>query len=183
MLTWDYWRDQIREEPFLLKLRGADRIDDYRYRFTLSEIAKATPEITMIRGFGLLLLGMVTHSFNWPAVWNVRGHEWRYFPLVRAGMRNIPFSSWTHAILEACLLPRQLETALTVPSLSEKYDDDTALDPPQIMDLNMFRSYVRKARQVLERYQLTLQHRIPRQLVPVQLEHFTRPDWTTDIGE
>jgi len=51
------------------------------------------------------------------------------------------------------------------------------------MNLNMFQSYVRKARQVLEKYQLTLQHRIPRQLVPVQLAHFTRPDWTTDIGE
>lgn len=79
--------------------------------------------------------------------------------------------------------PRQLETALTEPSLSAEYDDDTALDPPQIMNLTMFQSYVRKARQVLERYQLTLQHRIPRQLVPVQLEHFTRPDWTTEIGE
>ncbi len=183
VLTWDYWRDQIREEPFLLQLRGADRVDDYRYRFTLSEFAQATPEIAMIRGFGLLLLGLVTHSFDWPAVWNVRGHEWQYFSLVRAGMRNIPFSSWTHAILEACLLPRQLETALTEPSLSAEYDDDTALDPPQIMNLTMFQSYVRKARQVLERYQLTLQHRIPRQLVPVQLEHFTRPDWTTEIGE
>ncbi len=183
VLTWDYWRDQIREEPFLLRLGRSDRVNDYRYRFDLSEIAKATPEIAMIRGFGLLLLGLVTHSFDWPATWNVRGHEWQYFPLVRAGMRNTPFSSWTHAILEACLLPRQLETALTGPSLSAEYDDDTALDPPQIMNLNMFQSYVRKARQVLEKYQLTLQHRIPRQLVPVQLAHFTRPDWTTDIGE
>ena len=183
VLTWEHWRDQISEEPFLLQLRAADRVDDYRYRFNLSPIAKTTPEIAMIRGLGMLLLGLVSHSFDWPAAWNVHGHEWQYFPLVRTRMRNIPFSSWTHGILEACFLPSQLETALTEPSVPAGYDDDMVLYPPKIMNLNMFQSYIQKARQMLEKYQLTLQRSIPRQIVPVQLEHFTRSDWITDIGE
>ncbi|MBM9512583.1 hypothetical protein [Desulfogranum marinum] len=182
ILTWDHWRDQIREKTFSIGLREAEQITDYRYMFDLQTADNVNPELPMIRGFGLLLLGLVTHSFDWPAMWNVRGHEWQYLPLVSTRMRNVPFSSWTHAILEACLLPRQLETALVDACQQGKYDDDTAQDPPQILDLARFQSCVQKARQVLEEYQMTLQHRVPRQLVPVKLEHFTRPDWATDFG-
>lgn len=182
VLTWDQWRDQIRSRSFALELREKEIIADYRYMFDLPNSQHVAPELPMIRGLGLLLLGLLTHSFDWPAMWNVRGHEWHYLPLVSARMRNVPFSSWTHAILEACLLPRQLETALLGDCQLDKYDDDTAQDPPQILDLDRFQSCVQKARQVLEEYQLTLQHRVPRQLVPVKLEHFTRPDWATDFG-
>ena len=143
---------------------------------------KAGHEIRMIRGLGLLLLGLVSHSFDWPAIWNVSGHEWQYIPLVRARMREVPFSSWTHAILEACLLPRQLETAQQEASLPREFDDDTALDPPGIVNLRQFQSCVRKAGEVLEGYQMTLQHHVPRQLIPVKLEHFTHPDWRNDCG-
>lgn len=182
VLTWDHWRDQIRYKPLTVELREKEHITDYRYMFDLQTAEQVNSELPMIRGLGLLLLGLVTHSFDWPAMWNVRGHEWLYLPLVSTRMRNVPFSSWTDAILEGCLLPRQLETALVDGCQQEKYDDDTIMDPPQIRDLDCFQSCVQKARQVLEEYQLTLQHRVPRQLVPVKLEHFTRPDWRTDFG-
>lgn len=182
ILTWEHWRERIREKHHILKLRETGWIDDYRYMPVLNPEMMTGHEIRMIRGLGLLLLGLVSHSFYWPAIWNVRGHEWQYISLVRARMRNVPFSSWTHAILEACLLPRQLETAQLEVSLLRKFDDDTALDPPKIVNLCQFQSCIRKARQVLEGYQMTLQHHIPRQLIPVKLEHFTHPDWRNDFG-
>jgi hypothetical protein len=62
------------------------------------------------------------------------------------------------------------------------FDDDTTLDPPGIENLEQFQSCIRKARQVLEGYQMTLQQHVPRQLIPVKLEHFTHPDWEKDFG-
>jgi hypothetical protein len=157
-------------------------VEDFRYRFDLFHDMLPGHEIGMIRGLGLLLLGLVSHSLEWPAIWNVRGHEWQYVPIVRGRMRNVPFSSWTHAILVACLLPRQLETAQQDAAFMCLFDDDTTLDPPRIENLEPFQSCIRKARGVLEGYQMTLQQHVPRQLIPVKLEHFTHPDWGKDFG-
>jgi hypothetical protein len=182
LLTWEHWKERIRRKPSILRLRESGWVEDFRYRFDLSPEMLPGHEIGMIRGLGLLLLGLVSHSLEWPAIWNVRGHEWQYVPIVRGRMRNVPFSSWTHAILVACLLPRQLETAQQDAAFMCLFDDDTTLDPPGIENLEQFQSCIRKARQVLEGYQMTLQQHVPRQLIPVKLEHFTHPDWEKDFG-
>ena len=41
--------------------------------------------------------------------------------------------------------------------------------------------YVKKAKEVLERNQITVQNHMPRQLIPVKLQQLTRPNWSEDF--
>ena len=178
--TWESWKQFAR--------RGAvkvvkNKIDDYRR----SPLEGGGPEDverlwrSRLRGVGLLLFGLCRHDFSLPAFWNVRGMERNVAGLVRSHLEEATVSSCTQTIIEAAVLPRSVETALMVRNFwaffgirSEVTINDTATDPPNIVDIQELVSQVQRAQSILEQNQISVMNYASRQLVPMNAVQLTR---------
>ncbi len=183
ILTWEEWKTLIRDHRDKITIWKKNLIHDFRYTPMWKSYPDPDKEWAPARGLALLLLGLVTRSFDWPASWNTIGHARANASLIRSRMREAPFSSWSASIIEACLLPRPRETYILQTSLQEELSDDTTLDPPKIYNMKSFLACINKAKNVLESYQITVQKHMPRQLIPVKMQQLTRPNWVEDFGE
>ena len=179
-LTWERWHEELKNPS--IKIRKTKKIvHDPRFNPSASVQSVSKKELVEIRAVGMLLLGLISRTFTWPIPWNFIGHEMAGVAFGQAKKQEVPCSSWTTAILEACLLPRPRETLFLDISLQEIPDDDTTLDPPKISSIEKLHSYVKKAKTVLKRNQITVQNHMPRQLTPVKLQQLTRPNWSEDF--
>jgi hypothetical protein len=99
--------------------------------------------------------------------------------LVAWDLERLPISSFTLKILQACLLPRSLESALLLDSpslfgnLSGGAADDVEFDRP-IKSPTVLIEVIERAQLVLTRSQMTVLEYEPRQLIPVRLQHIGR---------
>ena len=176
------WRQDVtRESKDLIIRKRRKLIHDQRFNPSASIQSVSEKELVEIRAVGMLLLGLISRTFTWPIPWNFIGHEMAGVAFGHAKKQEVPCSSWTTAILEACLLPRPRETFFLDNSLQKTPDDDTTLDPPKISSIEKLHDYVKKAKEVLERNQITVQNHMPRQLIPVKLQQLTRPNWSEDF--
>jgi len=179
-LTWERWHEELKNTS--IKIRKTKKlVHDPRFNPSISVQSVSENELVEIRAVGMLLLGLISRTFTWPVPWNFIGHEMAGVAFGYAKKQEVPCSSWTTAILEACLLPRPRETFFLDNSLQETPDDDTTLDPPKISSIKKLHDYVKKAKEVLERNQITVQNHMPRQLTPVKLQQLTRPSWSEDF--
>jgi hypothetical protein len=179
-LTWERWHKELKNTS--IKIRKTKKlVHDPRFNPSASVQSVSEKELVEIRAVGMLLLGLISRTFTWPIPWNFIGHEMAGVAFGHAKKQEVPCSSWTTAILEACLLPRPRETFFLDNSLQETPDDDTTLDPPKISSIEKLHDYVKKAKDVLERNQITVQNHMPRQLIPVKLQQLTRPNWSEDF--
>jgi len=178
VLTWEKWK---REYPREIVSRTAPLIRDPRFTPGIDNGDPDTRQLAPVHGLGMVLLALLRRSFEWPAQWNVpsmfrsRAHP-RFHEL-----HNVACSSWTSAILQACLFPRPRETLVLRKWNQPSGADDTATDPPFIYNLSTLERYIRKAKSVLERYHLTVQNHEPRQLIPLSLTQRTRAEWEQDV--
>ncbi len=179
-LTWERWHKELKNTS--IKIRKSKKlVHDPRFNPSASIQSVSEKELVEIRAVGMLLLGLISRTFTWPIPWNFIGHEMAGVAFGHAKKQEVPCSSWTTAILEACLLPRPRETFFLDNSLQKTPDDDTTLDPPKISSIEKLHDYVKKAKEVLERNQITVQNHMPRQLIPVKLQQLTRPNWSEDF--
>ncbi|WP_263408556.1 hypothetical protein [Terriglobus tenax] len=139
-------------------------------------------EFLDLQEFGLVLLGLLRRDFTLPAAWNMPGRESDSGEISRELIRQVAASSWTTAILEACLIPRQKENFLFDHKLLSGFggDDDTAYDPPRIFTKRDLRHYLERATEVLEQGQITVHNHQPRQLIPLRLEQISREEWAIE---
>lgn len=169
-LTWAGWRSvtdgggvHVRE----------DGLEDYRYRDDLEGV-RLWPR--QLRSIGQLLWGLLRHDFSLPCAWNIRGQERSLAASVAGDLERLPISSMTLRILQACLLPRSLESAFVslFPALFGNRDhlaaNDTEFDTP-LRDSQAALRRLKRAQQILARNQMTVLAYEPRQLIPVHLEH------------
>ena len=173
-LTWEGWRSVAREKPVHLH---PDGLEDFRYRENLEDNDRKWAR--RLRPVGQLLWGTLRHDFSLPSAWNIRGQERSLVDLVAWDLERLPISSFTLKILQACLLPRSLESALLLdfPSLFGNLfggaADDVEFDRP-IKSLPLLINVIERAQLVLTRSQLTVLEYEPRQLIPVRLQHVGR---------
>lgn len=173
-LTWEGWRSVACETPVKLHLNG---LEDYRYRENLEHNDRKWAR--RLRPVGQLLWGTLRHDFSLPSAWNIRGQERSLIELVAWDLERLPISSFTLKILQACLLPRSLESALLLdfPSLFGNLfgsaADDVEFDRP-IESLTVLIEVIERAQLILTRSQMTVLEYEPRQLIPVRLQHVGR---------
>jgi hypothetical protein len=188
-LSWERWRQFCRGsskgDKEQLRIREGKLIYDDRFTPIWEDDSLSDLERAPLRGLSMLMLGLLSNSFLWPAAWNPKGHQRGNLFLALRYLRNYPCSSWTTAILESCLAPRSRESSLIplLGQLPEPPDDDTTIDPPNIMNLDDFLKFIRRSQKVLERYQLTVLNQEPRQLIPILFEQLSRSkmiDWDDD---
>ena len=136
-------------------------------------------EFNRVQEAGLLLVALLRRTFEWPSVWYAMSAQVTWAGLVRNLVGQSACSSWTAAILEGCLLPKQRESFLLSTNEFKEFrgDDDTTLDPPHIASRQRLLVYIRKALRILEQNQITVQGHMPRQLVPVRIEQMSNEDW------
>ena len=180
--TWESWRGTARSNlPNIMLLHPS--IEDYR-RSPTHAVNVNDPRdlwISRLRGCGLLLLGLIRKDFRLPSSWNVRGLERDTASFVRSTLQEIPVSSHTHAIVEATLLPRNVETAAIrvnpwafFGSKPVMTINDTKTDPPLLPDLESLRSAVVDAQNTLEAGQISVLDHTPRQLIPMNVTQLRR---------
>lgn len=173
-LTWESWRQLTTRYPVRLIEPG---LEDYRYRENLRENDRQWPR--RLRPIGQLLWGLLRRSFNLPSAWNIRGQERGLVEIVARDLERLPISSFTLSLLQACLLPRSVETGFLVdfPSLfgnrGGQAANDTKFDRP-IKSPAALEALLRHAQDILVRSQMTVLEYRPRQLIPVRLEHIGR---------
>lgn len=168
-LTWEGWRTLAAKPGIRVERSG---LEDYRYRETLATGNRGWPR--RLRAIGQLLWGILRGSFELPASWNIRGQERGLIEIVAWDVERLPISSFTLAILQSCLLPRNRESALLrqfpawFGNLAHQADDDTAFDQP-IDGPEALNARLIEAQAMLQQHQLTVLEHAPRQLIPVRL--------------
>jgi len=175
--SWESWRRQVRNGKLL---RRPIRFDQLR---ETESLAGGAIEFNRIREVAILLLGLLRKDFSWPALWNASEMQLEFKEVTRSLIRQANASSWTTAILESCLLPRQLETLLFDMKILSGFegDDDTAHDPPRIFTVKRLGRYLDRAVEVLEGGQMTVHNHQPRQLVPIRIEQISREEWAVEL--
>lgn len=173
-LTWEGWRQLTTRYPVRLIEPG---LEDYRYRENLKENDRQWPR--RLRPIGQLLWVLLRRSFHLPSAWNIRGQERGLVEIVARDLERLPISSFTLSLLQACLLPRSVETGFLdeFPSLfgnrGGQAANDTQFDRP-IKSPAALEALLRHAQDILVRSQMTVLEYRPRQLIPVRLEHIGR---------
>jgi hypothetical protein len=178
-LSWEKWSGIIKSGD--IQIRKGNKIFDPHYKIYTEKHQKINKEFGVIRGIGLLLVGLITQSYNWPIPWHKGGYGSDDAAFYYLRSKEVPVSSWTMAILETTLLSRPYETFFLELAYQPTSDDDTTLDPPKISTIIQLKDCIKKSITVLAQNQITVQDHMPRQLIPVKIQQLTRPNWTDDF--
>jgi hypothetical protein len=182
--TWESWRSFSCGEQCIEPRGRQSLISDYRYKQGADAKADDALRSELI-AYGLLLFGLLRKSFEWPALWNVRGQERSHVWLASTESHRLPISSETLSILDALLKPRSWETYLlfslapgftgvsNAGDVLKRMVSDTDLDVTPLTTPKQIQDAIRKAQRTLERGQIAGFANRPRQLVPVSIRHLT----------
>jgi len=169
-VTWDDWIKTCGQETILL--RESDPIFDDRY-YPLWKISERnTDPWEEAYSCGLVLLGILRLSFIFPCSWNPNGQARLWSNNIGKILSRLPCSSWTLAILQSTILPRNRETFFLRFFGQNNFckNDDTTFDPPEVNNLDSLNLLIKKSQSVLEKYRITVQEHKPRQLIPLSLD-------------
>jgi hypothetical protein len=186
--TWGEWVSLMRPNNSAVQVESVPeeiRVADSRYTPISSPENSLFDSINQVRGLGLLLYGLLRHSFELPCVWNGSGHRDILNLLPRLLLQGMTCSSWTLGIMQACLQSRAMENLYfrARPSLAMHLNDDSLHDPIRLLTSEQVCAAIKKCQTVLEKNQLsTINHRA-RQLTPISIRQLSRPNWDKDFSE
>jgi hypothetical protein len=184
-LTWERWRSKLQGDNWRFAKRALKQnaLEDWRL-VPFWPQANSSNSVAATRGLGIILLGLLSRSFDWPREWNVVGHREAFLRLAQQRLESAPCSSWTMSILEGCLSARPRETFLLKGSLQIKpKDDDSTIEPVFIGSVERLGVFMAHAMGILQANQITVQNHLPRQLTPVNIAQLASPTWLRDIEE
>ena len=173
--TWEQWDGICKEEP-KVKLRSTRPIDDDRYSPLWPTLSRTPEPWEDVYSSGLILLGLLRLSFDLPCSWNPEGQLRLWSRGMGYILSEIPCSSWTLAILQATVLPRNRETFFLRSLNQYRFcnADDTVNDPPEVDNVDTLKNFVEKSQQILKNHRVTVQNHKPRQLIPLSLDQIGR---------
>jgi len=176
-ITWNCWEKLIKETQISI-VHLSQRIGDQRIT---PEWERDMNHLPQIRGMGMLLLGLLRKSFEWPNIWNPEGLQKAYNNITAKLIKEITCSSRTCGILEACLLWRSKENFNFQMRLFNqdinKIDEDTLNILPKIYNSEIFKKCLQESRNVLKKHQMSVHENMPRQLIPIRLEAVKEEKW------
>lgn len=183
-LTWEKWKTLVRhsgkgKRVELVPMKN--RIYDQRYT-PIKSGNLLSSEVNSARGLGLLLYGLLTNCFEFPALWNGFGHADVLRMLPKLLLGKMTCSSWTLGVLAGCLLPRSTENLfLKLRGDVKPVDDDTKWDPIPFNSAGQVEKAIEFCQKELEKYQLLTFGRMARQLTPVSIRQLSRPEWAREF--
>lgn len=175
-LTWEKLRGIIDPNSITMRAKE-DLIYDKRFDFTdgLRESLYFDNHVNnkAINAIGSLLICLLAKKFELPYRWNPLGHQQVWLGLAKTELRDIALSSYTRDLIDSCFSNRNVETILLRQLNARKgmsLVNDTAADPPLILDLDDFIKYVEHIQSWLSKQQLSVSSNQPRQLIPISLK-------------
>jgi hypothetical protein len=190
--TWEEWRGIVQKRG--VDFKRNDLVEDWRFspesRFEYTQLSGRKA----VRSLGLILLGLLLRSFEFPHSWNARGRHTLWVDMARKQLKEYPCSTWTMAIVDACLSIRQqerifLKSAQTdyLSGLSShkniKIDDDAGEEGLIIERLDQLEAELSNAQKRLKKYQMTARNHEPKQLIPLTLRFLLHRDFEFLKGE
>jgi hypothetical protein len=174
---WPKWKQKIRK-GIEFKPEG-DFINDFRYKPLGTDSFTINEEASLVSGLGTILMGLLCKNFKMPFIWNVHGQQMVSLYLATQRIKSVPISSLTYGIIESCFSLRNIDTILvrstqSTIKQSPDFSDDTDFDPPMATTLKELKIRLKKSMLVLERYQISVQNNMPRQLIPINLLQYSR---------
>lgn len=169
--TWEYWKTNCAG---IVSAKSKWQI--YNPEFT-PIIFEEEIEQSKIHAFGIILLQLITHNIDLPWIWNSTEKSIIWEHLIYKKIQNSSVSSYTLLILQACFSSKNREKFYNQRRISDfialknKFPpiSDVTHDIPEINDVLTLVKYVSIAQEKIEKYQLTMEDNIPRQLIPISL--------------
>jgi hypothetical protein len=170
ILSWGDWKGKISGR---LEVQTPDfQISDERYTTkALRRSSDGGNETANVYALGLILLQLITHNTDFPWVWNSTDKSLIWEGLIYTKIQNTALSSYTLLILQSCFSSKNRESFYNA-EMFKSFDNikgDTASDPPEINDTYTLRRYIAVSQKIIEKYQLSMEDNIPRQLIPISL--------------
>ena len=174
--SWNEWKET---KINLTKVDSMLQIVDDRYTTKGLQSELTYSEDAEIHALGIILLQLLTHNTDFPWIWNSDDKSLVWENLVYNKIQESNTSSFTLLILQSCFSSKNRETFryaedFNLFSKENNGAEDTIKDPPMINDLNTLERFVVKAQNIIERYQLSMENNVPRQLIPISLEQLSR---------
>lgn len=182
--SWESWDRITSKSTPDIRLRSVRPVADDRYS-PLWRISKTPPDPWEdVYSCGLVLLGLLRLSFALPCSWNPEGQIRLWSKGMGRILREVPCSSWTLAILQSTIMPRNRETFLLRSFDQARFcqDDDTVNDPPEIYNVDMLKDLVMQSQLILKKYRVTVQDHKPRQLIPLSLDQIGKTLFEDSTG-
>jgi hypothetical protein len=185
--TWLSWKRKMDDDKSVEIKPRENRIGDKRITIHWEKIKGLESEFSPVFGMGMILLGLLRRSYDWPRTWNPSGLHRSWENLARRMIQLTNCSSHTQGILLACLLTRPRENFYFQKDLFKQPEiaevEDTLIILPEIYDLDKLLRHIVIARDVLIKYQMSVHDNLPRQLIPIRLEAVTEKIWYEKIDD
>lgn len=175
--SWDYWRREFESESIISL--SDNNINDKRYFPDSINKQYNNSDLSGIHSLSVILISLLSHDTSFPWLWNASDLNIEWNMLLLSKLNNIPVSSYTMNILQACLWDKNRETTYWIERKLVTINgyiknDDSLNDPPIIDNIDDMIGYVSKAIRRLESYQLSLGVSKPRQLTPISLKQLSK---------
>ncbi|MBN2776529.1 MAG: RNA-directed DNA polymerase [Bacteroidales bacterium] len=174
--SWETWKSTVRDNPIKMRDREV-MITDERYTpESLTQFLDNT--LSVVFGLGIMLFSLLIRNTRLPWMWNSEEQNFALPNLIKSKLKDISVSSYTYAIIDACLSNKDKETFLWIKSGDNQVkgfipSDDTLKESPHIRSLEDLKIYCSKACEILEKYQISVQDNLPRQLIPISFEQLS----------
>lgn len=170
--SWHEWKDWITK--YKIKKRPLEElISDERYSNQTLKDDYQNSSLSMVHGFALILVQLISNETSLPWVWNETDKNLIWSNTIAQKIQDSNISSFTHLILQSCFSTRNRETLFWVNNkikVSDFFaDDDTQKDPPLIKDIDDLLTCIEYSQKNLVNYQISVQGNMPRQLIPINL--------------
>ncbi len=178
-ITWDNCKELIKEN-----IRDIDFIEDgITEDVSLFHASNSgvLDKFYDVRYFGIILLCSCIKSFQLPNAWNVPRLAEVYENSILLSLSQNPLSTWTNAIIYACLSARSKESIwqLRLNVVHQNVDDDTVFEQLTIRSVDEFINEIQNAIEILEKFQLSVFNQEPRHLIPIHIDQILKKDFLT----
>jgi len=168
--SWIDWKRKMQENEIII---STSQISDERYTTKgLLKSEQHTGEQAKVHAFGIMLLQLVTHRTDFPWIWNSTDKSLTYENVFYKKIQYTPLSSYTMLILQACFSSKNRES-FKLKSYFKGMKIDATKDIPPVNDVYTLKKYINKAKGFLEKYHLSMENNMARQLLPISLEPFS----------
>lgn len=176
--SWEEWKLFVKEET-IKKAKESKCINDDRLTPEFYDPFNVpSVELSAINGIGIILCCLLCRDFRLTPEFNLLGLQRKSVGSIIRKLQYHSISSFTSKIIQGCFSVKNKETKFIkiYQENLKKLSDDTNYDPPDIYNLLTFEKLIIKSQSILDKYQLSVSEKAPRQLIPITFKSILRED-------
>ena len=127
-----------------------------------------------IYSIGVMLCQLLAKDLRFSSKMNICERIEKPYYYIIDKIKNLPISSYTYAIILACLTTRYYEASFIGDYIKLVNREDTDKDPIQINSINNLIEHIDNSQRILEFHQMNIDGHSPRQLIPVSFLQLNR---------